>query len=154
MRKTGITFVALTSALVALFTATTSAEGAQRPAHRPDCSLVAKADRSLCGRVQRQHAYGAFLSTDPRTEVSGWSAPNGRALVHEITHQGLTKTEMHSYLTGEAATYREWVTAVPVNMDAIVRKCGNTDGEWIVRFQDEDGKPGGRKQTRRFIRCA
>ena len=105
--------------------------------HTGDCKRVAAADRALCRTVYRQHAYGVVNGT------SEWSAPAGPAIVHDVTHQGLTKSEMHSYLTGEAAEYRRNVTAVQVNMD----KLKNSDCRWVIGFKDEDGKPGGRKLT-------
>lgn len=143
MRKFLLAFAGITTGLVTLFTATATAA----PAHRSDCALVATADRTLCQRVSLQHAYGAAYGD------GGWSSPNGKVLVHEVTHQGYTRQEMHDALVGEAHDYRMWVTAVPVNMDEIIRKCGNTDGQWVVRFKDEDGKPGGRKLTQKFIDC-
>lgn len=144
--KIGFAFAGITAGLITLFTATTSASGA--PTHRNDCDIVRKADRLLCERVKLQHPYGAAYGD------GGWSAPGGKVIVHEITHQGLTAREMHDYLVMEADDYRLWVTGVPVNMDDIVRKCGNTDGQWVVGFRDEDGKPGGVKLTVKKIRCA
>lgn len=143
MRKF-LAFAGITAGLLTLFGI--NAEAATRPAD--DCQRVATADRTLCHRVQLQHPYGAAYGD------GGWSAPNGRALVREITRQGWTKREMHDALKGEASNYRLWVTAVPVNMDDIVRKCGNTDGRWVVSFRDEDGKPGGVKLTLKRIICA
>jgi hypothetical protein len=75
---------------------------------------------------------------------------SGRKLVREITHQGLTKREMHSYLVGEANAYlRHVVTArsVVLDMDSL-RKHHGTDAEFVVGFEDADGKPGGAKSVR------
>ncbi len=123
---------------------------AHSAAEPDDCQLVARTDVKLCRTVQAQHAYGAINDNGH----GAWSAPNGRALVREITHQGLSKAEMRNYLQGEARNYRRHVTAVPVNMDTIVKRCGNTDGYWKVQLIDEDNKPGGRKLTIRTIVCA
>jgi hypothetical protein len=113
-----------------------------------DCLRVAEADRPLCARVKAQHAYGASFGS------GGWTEPNGRVLVHDITHQGYTKAEMRDALKAEALSYRTWVTAVQVNMDAIVDFCGNTDGQWVISFRDADGKPGGVKMTKKRLVCA
>ena len=102
-----------------------------------DCDRVAAADRKLCKQVQRQHSYGSYYGD----QHAYWSNPNGRVLVHELTHDGMSKAAMHTALVGYAAEYRDYVTAVPANMDAMVRKCGNTDGQWVVSYKDEDGKP-------------
>ena len=118
---------------------------------KADCDRVASADRKLCKAVRAQHAYGAFYDND---FDASWSNPNGRALVHEITHDGLSKAQMHDALTAYAAEYRQYVTAVQVNMDVMVKRCGNTDGQWIIGYRDEDGKPGGTKLTYKRIVCA
>lgn len=116
-----------------------------------DCDRVTVADRKLCKSVQGQHSYGAYYFND---FDATWSTPNGRVLVREITHDGLTKAEMHAALVAYAAEYREYVTHVTVNMDAMVKKCGNTDGQWVTSYVDEDGRDGGTKLTYRRIVCA
>lgn len=117
--------------------------------HLSDCKLFPAKYRPLCLKVYRQHPYGLYIAGD----MGGmWSAPAGPVLVHEITHQGLTKGEMIDYLKGEALNYREAVTAVPLNMDKLKAKCGY-DGRYVVQFRDEDGKPGGRKITEIRTEC-
>lgn len=116
-----------------------------------DCARVATADRTLCHKVQLQHPYGRSFDG---TRFGAWSNPSGKAIVHEITHSGYTKREMHDELAGEAQQYRLTVTAVPVNVDSIVTQCGNTDGYWAVQFVDADGRPGGTKLTYKHIVCA
>lgn len=118
--------------------------------HATDCKIVAAADRALCKRVQTFHAYGSY-DGNPHAY---WSVDSGIINVHELTHDGLTHAEMRAQLKGYDAEYREWVTAVPVNMDAMVKKCGNTDGRWIVEYRDEDGRPDGLKLTYPHIICA
>jgi hypothetical protein len=148
--RIGMAFAGITAGLITTFTATTSAQGATSAHHHSaDCKIVAAADRALCLDVQRQHAYG-WVNDDGAQILN----PNGRALVHEITHDGMSKTQMHRALKATAAEYRDHVTAVKVNMDAIVRVCGNTDGRWIISFVDEDGMPGGLKLTRKTVDCA
>ena len=115
-----------------------------------DCDRVAPADKRLCLSVSKYHPYGAWYGTPE----AYWSVDSGKVNVHELTHSGMTKAEMHAALVGYAREYREWVTAVPVDMDAMVRKCGNTDGRWIVSYHDEDGRPGGLKLTYKRIVCA
>jgi hypothetical protein len=145
MKKIIAAFAGAAAGLAVLF-----APAAQGATTADDCLRVAKDARPLCYKVKAQHAYGAAY-TDGNTY---WSVPGGRALVHEITHQGYSQWEMKDALRAAAAEYRDWVTAVPVNMDAIVKKCGNTDGQWVVSFKDEDGKPGGVKLTYKRIVCA
>lgn len=95
-----------------------------------DCRRVAVADRTLCRAVYRQHAYGWTTPTgDPQTWV-----PKGPALVKEITHQGLTKREMHDYLAGEQLNYRDMVVDISFSMDAIVKHCGHTRGYGAVQY--------------------
>lgn len=120
---------------------TTPATAAPKP---DDCSRVAKTDRTLCAQVKRQLPY-AYA-----TESGVAQIVDGKTLVHEITHQGLTKREMHSYLTGEAAAYKRYATgsrSVVVNLDSL-RKHHGTDAQYNVGFSDRDGKPGGAKDTR------
>lgn len=139
-------FAGITAGMLALFGITAQADATDTlPA---DCHRVATADRTLCHRVYLQHPYGAAYGS------GGWSAPNGKALVREITHQGYTKAEMHDALVAEASNYRLWVTAVPVNMDDIKLKCGSKGGAWVIDLRDEDGKPGGVKLTRKRVVCA
>lgn len=156
-----LAFAGITAGFVALFGFSAEAASPQDAApvvtvkraphnHASDCRLVAKADRKLCAQVQAQHSYGAYYG-DPNAY---WSVPAGPVIVHELTHQGYTHAEMRAALRGYAREYREWVTAVPVSMDAMVKKCGNTDGQWVVSYHDEDGKPGGTKLTYKRIVCA
>lgn len=146
MRKfISVAFAGITTGMLTLFGITAEAS---TPRPSGDCGRVAAADYKLCGQVQRQHPYGVAFP-----EGGGWSAPSGKALVREFTHQGYTKGEIHSALVGEAKSYRDNVTAVPVNMDAIVKKCGTTRGQWIVELRDEDGHRGGVKLTHKFIVC-
>jgi hypothetical protein len=102
-------------------------------------------DLTLCLAVHGQHAYGVVLP-----KGGSWSAPAGPAIVKDIVSQGLTKGEMRSYLKGEALNYRQNVTGVTVNMD----KLKSSDCQWIIEFNDEDRKPGGRKLTRVWENCA
>jgi hypothetical protein len=147
MRKfISLAFAGITAGMIALFGATAQASTAKVTG---DCARVAKADRKLCTAILRHHSYGAVLPGGGSTFT-----PNGRALVHELTHQGLTKTELHAGLRAIDADYRANVTAVPVNMDALVRKCGNTDGRYVVSYQDADGHPGGLKLTHVVAQCA
>lgn|SRR5574341_243765 len=161
--RIALAFTGITAGFVALFGFTAEASTPQAPApapvaavkraphnHANDCKIVAAADRALCKRVQTFHAYGAWYGTPE----AYWSVPSGITNVHELTHDGMTKAEMHAALARYAAEYREWVTAVPVNMDAMVRKCGNTDGRWVVEYHDEDGRPGGLKLTYAHVVCA
>lgn len=143
MRRTLYAFAGITAGLIALFTPTAQATSPQPADH---CKRVARADRALCHQVQRQHPYGHVGAT------SSWSVPSGRAIVRDITHSGLTKTDMHYALKAEAASYRANVTHVRVNMDAVLKRCGS-DGQMIVRLVDEDGKPDGRKLTEKVIDC-
>lgn len=115
----------------ATLSAGVTADAAPAPRHRGDCAIVAPADQALCRRVQRQHSY-AWL-----TESGYGEAVSGPVLVHEITHQGLTKPEMHSYLKGEAAMYRRSVTHVPLDTDKLKPGCVYLTG------MTDPGKPGG-----------
>lgn len=145
MRKIFTAFVGIGTGLLMLFT-----PSAQATVTADDCTRVAVADRALCASVKKQHTYGAYYGDNS----AKWTVPNGKVLVYEITHQGFTKAELHASLVGTAREYRDWVTAVPVNMDAMVRKCGNHDGRWVVEYRDEDGRPGGTKLTYAHIVCA
>lgn len=158
-----LAFAGITAGLVAMFGVNAEASTPKAPApttvatvkraphnHATDCNIVAAADRALCKKVQTFHPYGAWYGTN----AAYWTVPSGIVNVHELTHDGLTKFEMHAQLEGYAVEYREWVTAVPVDMDAIYKKCHNTDGRWIVSYHDEDGRPGGLKLTYKRIVCA
>ena len=102
-----------------------------------DCARVARADYSLCEAVKAQHAYGW---TNNIGDPLNW-VPKGKTVVREITHQGLTKTEMHSYLTGARADYRAYVTNVSFNVDKIADKCGHHNFSATVRMvRDRDGR--------------
>lgn len=111
-----------------------------------DCGRVASADRALCKTVRAQHSYGW---TDQYGDPSVW-VPNGRALVKEITHQGLTQREMHAHLTGAHADYRRYVTNVSFNMDAIAKKCGHKHGSGSVAYVSDRH---GRSYTFRLVVC-
>lgn len=163
VKKSGLAlaFMGITSGLLALFGVNAEASTQQDPApvavvkraphnHASDCKIVAAADRALCKRVQTFHSYGSY-DGDPHAY---WTVPSGIVNVHELTHDGLTQAEMRAVLRGYATEYREYVTAVPVNMDAMVKKCGNTDGRWVVEYHDEDGHHGGLKLTYPHIVCA
>lgn len=115
-----------------------------------DCNRVASADHTLCERVKLQHPYGRSFDG---TRFGAWSDPDGKALVRGITHSGESASDMHDELTGEAAEYRYNVTAVPVDMDAVKRTCGDTRGYWAVSFVDADGKPGGTQLTYKHVVC-
>lgn len=104
-----------------------------------DCKRVAVADQPLCLQVKGQFPY-AYA-----TEGGIGYVVEGRLLVREITHQGLTKRETHSALIGEANAYRRYATgarAVVVNLDTLVKHHGR-DAQYDVGIRDLDGKPGG-----------
>lgn len=111
-----------------------------------DCRLVAKADVPLCQSVQRQAAYVYFTKGGNKVGV-----PNGRKLVkHEVTHAGLTKTEMHSVLVGYAQDYAKHVVysrSVVVDVESL-RKAYGRDAQVNVGLRDLDGKPGGAWEIR------
>jgi hypothetical protein len=147
MTRIGRTFTGITAALItAYLTFTPGATAAPRTPN--DCTRTAPADHTLCHTVQAQHAYGW---TDRHGHPQNWNA-NGRALVHEITHQGYTKAEMHDALTGAHRDYRTYVTHVTFNMDEIRKRCGS-DGMGAVQFIDGDGRPGGDKYTWKRVIC-
>lgn len=126
--RIGLAFAGIGAGLLALITP--NAQASQHHNHADDCRLVAKNDRTLCARVQGQRAYGWTLGSGA---VS--SSPNGRTIVHDITHQGLTRGEMRTYLQGEAAQYREHITHVSVNVDRLPsRGC-----QYIVKVVKRDG---------------
>ena len=147
MTRIGRAFAGITLAMIGAFATTATADA--QTSTTGDCARVAPADRTLCTTVRAQHAYGW---TDNQGHPQNWIA-NGRALVHEITHQGYTRGEMSDALRGAARDYRQYVTHVTFNMDEIRRRCGS-DGMGAVQFVDEDGKPGGAKYTWRRIICA
>ncbi len=151
-RKSGIAlaFAGITAGLLTLFGVNAQASTPRAHSHATDCKIVAAADRALCKKVQTFHSYGSYTGNP----YAYWSVDSGIINVHELTHDGLTKAEMHAALKGYEREYREYVTAVPVNMDAMVKKCGNTDGYWVVSYRDEDGRPGGTKLTYKRIVCA
>lgn len=131
----------ITTLFLAVGLTVTTATAASKP---DSCTRVAKADRTLCAKVKRQIAY-AYATEGGFVEV-----PNGRALVKDITHQGLTKTEMHSYLRGEALAYKRHVTdarSVAVDLGSVLKHHGS-DAQVIAGFHDRDGKPGGKKDNR------
>jgi hypothetical protein len=139
--KLGVIGAAITAALLGAFavvaTPTTAPVAAVTAAPLPtDCKRVAVADRALCTAVYRQRAYGW---TTPAGDPQNW-VPNGKALVKEITHQGLTKAEMHSYLTGAQFDYRFYVTDVSFNVDGITKHCGHHRGAGSV--QEIKGRDG------------
>lgn len=120
----------------------TAASGAPRTVD--DCTRVASADLALCHKVQRQHAYGSYYA-----DGQNWTVPGGKTLVHTLTHRGWSKARMHRGLIDMAAEYRQYVTAVPVNLD----KLPGPDCWYEVGLHDADGKPGGVKQTTIEIIC-
>lgn len=130
------------AALLALLTPTADAS---TPRPSGDCAKVRPADYRLCAKVRAQHAYGW---TNSHGTPMNW-VPNGRALVKEITGQGLTGAEMHDYLTGAASSYRAWVTHVTFNVDAIVKRCGHKHGSAGVALVTEHGQ----SYTYKWIVC-
>jgi hypothetical protein len=101
-----------------------------------DCALVAPADYALCTTVRTQRAYGW---TDQYGDPQNWNA-SGKAQVHEITHGGLSKAEMHDALVNSHRDFRDFVTAVTFNVDGIARKCGSHHGQGEV--SEVRGKDG------------
>lgn len=99
-----------------------------------DCHRVAAADYKLCQQVRRQLAY-AYATEGGLNQVVG-----GKALVHEITHQGLTKAEMRSYLRGEALNYTRYAltgSSIIVNTGTM-RKYYGADAHYEVHTQGPD----------------
>lgn len=129
MTRIGTMFAGITAGFLALFAYTAPAD-AHTTTPTGDCTRVATADRTLCATVRAQHAYGW---TDDVGNPQNWN-PNGRALVHEITHQGYTKGEMHDALVGAHRDYRAYVTAVTFNLDTLTRTCGHTHGAYGVQY--------------------
>ena len=140
--KLGVIGAAITAALLGAFAVVATPTTAAVPVAAvtstlpADCRRVAAADRALCAAVYKQRAYGW---TTPAGDPQNW-VPNGKALVKEITHQGLTKTEMHSYLTGAQFDYRFYVTDVSFNVDGITKHCGHHRGAGSV--QEIKGRDG------------
>lgn len=111
-----------------------------------DCRLVAKADRTLCQQVRQQTAYAYVTRGGNLVYV-----PDGRTLVREeVTHAGLTKAEMRSYLRGYVRSYaRHAVNTRSVTVDlSSLRRAYGTDAQYTVGFSDRDGKRGGQKDNR------
>lgn len=141
-RKSALgTLTGITAVCLAVVVGTAHTGSANTATVRPvgDCKRVAAADVKVCNAVLTQHAYGKINNGG-----GSWSAPNGRVIVKDITHQGLTKIEMGDYLRAERRNYVDNVTAVKVNMD----KLRSSDCQWIISLVDEDHKPGGRKLTK------
>ena len=144
-------YVAITTVLAgfaALFMPL-SADAAPTAAPAADCDRVAVADRNLCRTVRAQHAYGW---TDSEGNPQTW-VPSGKVVVREITHQGLTKAEMRDYLKAADSNFRDHVTHIKINSDAVLKRCGS-DGMAATTFVDEDGRPGGKKYIWTRIVCA
>lgn len=124
MKKIVAAFAGSLMGLAILFAP--SAQGASKP---DDCNRVAASDRALCRVVKAQAAY-AYATPSGLAFVV-----NGRLLVKEITHQGLTKAEMRSYLRGEALSYAQHVTgarSVAVDMGS-VRKYYGSRAQVIIK---------------------
>lgn len=49
-------------------------------------------------------------------------------------------------------THLEWESEITVNMDALSERCG-TDGQYVVKFLNIDGEPGGRVVTQVVTDC-
>jgi hypothetical protein len=147
--RTALAFAGITAGLLALFGVSAQASTPRAHNHATDCKIVAAADRALCKRVQTFHSYGSYNGN----EHAYWSVDSGIVNVHELTHDGLSKAEMHAALVGYDKEYAAYVTHVSVNMDSMVAKCGNTDGRWVISYRDEDGRPGGTKLTYKRIVC-
>lgn len=138
----GRAFAGITAGLLALFAYTAPDAGATTP--KTDCTRVATTDRPLCATVRAQHAYGW---TDEVGNPQNWQA-NGRALVHEITHGGYSKSEMHDALTGAHRDYRAYVTDISFNLDTLRKTCGHTHGAYGVQYiKGDDGHLYTWKQT-------
>lgn len=110
---------------------------APKPAKpKGDCALVSPSDYAVCADVRRQRAFGW---TDDAGHPQNW-VTNGRALVHDITHGGNTKEEMHYALEQARNDYRWFVTRVTFNVDDIARVCGNPWGAGTVnQVKGRDG---------------
>lgn len=137
MTRIAAAFTGITAGFIALMAVTaTPTTAAPRLG---DCKRVAVADQTLCLTVKGQFPYTYA------TESGIGYIVDGKTLVHEITHQSLTKREMHSALIGEAAAYRRYATgarAVVVNLDTLIEHHGR-DAQYDVGIRDLDGKPGG-----------
>lgn len=144
MRMTRITaaFTGITTGFLALMAVTATPTTAAP--QLGDCKRVATADQALCLQVKGQFPY-AYA-----TEGGIGYVVEGKLLVREITHQGLTKREMHSALVGEARAYHRYATgarSVVINLDSIVKHHGR-DAQYDVGIRDTDGKPGGAWKVR------
>lgn len=124
-----IAFSVITAALVGIgLTITAPAGAAAKPG---DCARVAKADRPLCQQVGYQLPY-VYATEGGLNQIAG-----GRELVHDITHQGLTKGEMRSYLRGESLNYARYGvtgTSIIVNYGTM-RKHYGADAYYEVHTQ-------------------
>lgn len=108
------------------------------PTPASDCALVAPADYKLCVAVRKQRGFGW---TDDAGHPQNW-VTDGKHLVHDITHGGNTKEEMHYALTQARNDYRWWVTNVTFNVDDLTRTCGNPWGAGTVnQVRGRDGHP-------------
>lgn len=138
-------FAGITLGLIALFTATTPSAQATPPT--TDCSRVTHAYQPVCRAVLHQRAYG---TTDNHGHPQNWNT-NGKTLVHEITHQGYTQGEIADALVNADRDYRDNVTEVRFNIDAIAHRCGHHHGTGQV--QEVKGRDGHHYTYRRVI-CA
>lgn len=103
-----------------------SADATPKP---DDCNRTAKADRTLCQTVKRQLAY-AYATRGAGLE----QVADGRALVHQLTHSGLSKNAMHKALRKETDAYARYALAsgtVIVNT-ASMRKYFGGDAHYEV----------------------
>jgi len=139
-------FAGIGTGLIALICATTPTAQATTT-HPGDCARVTKTTQPLCRAVQAQRAYGY---TDDAGNPQNW-VTNGRALVHDITHQGYTQSEMADALTAAHRDYRHYVTAVTFNVDSITRTCGHHHGAGEV--QEITNPADGHPYTWRHIVC-
>jgi ribosomal protein L35AE/L33A len=124
-------------AITAVFTTIglTVADPAGAISKPDDCNRVAKADRPLCRQVGYQMPYAYATKGGNLNQVVG-----GKAVVYDITHQGLTKGEMRSYLRGEALNYARYAVApgsIIVNT-ATMRKYIGTDAHYEVHTQGKE----------------
>ena len=131
--KIAFAFVTITAVFTTIgLTVATPADAVVKP---DDCRRVATADRALCQQVKRQLPYAYATKGGNLSQVVG-----GKALVHEITHQGLTKGEMRSYLRGESLAYTRHVTnarVMAVDLGSL-RKHFGPDARYEVTTQGKD----------------
>lgn len=120
--RIGLASLALTATVMALIAAIGNTSGTAQASnghrHADDCRLVPADVRTLCGKVRAQREYGWI---NPSGSMG--ATPNGRVVVREIVHQGLSKAEVRDYLRGAARDYRLHVTHVPVNVDRLGKGC-------------------------------